>query len=50
MDWFQKIITISESKRGFVLITDQIMSEIPEINEFKIGILHLFIKHIIILI
>jgi len=45
MDWFQKIITISESKRGFVLITDQIMSEIPEINEFKIGILHLFIKH-----
>jgi len=45
MDWFQKSITISESKRGFLLITDQIMSQIPEINEFKVGILHLFIKH-----
>jgi len=45
MDWFQKTITISETRRGFVLITDQIMSEILEISEFKIGILHLFIKH-----
>jgi len=45
MDWFQKTITISETRRGFVLITDQIMSEILEISEFKLGILHLFIKH-----
>jgi secondary thiamine-phosphate synthase enzyme len=45
MDWFQKTITISESKRGFLLITDQIISQILEISEFKVGILHLFIKH-----
>ena len=45
MDWFQKKIIIPQTQRGFLLITDQILSEIPEINEFKIGMLHLFIKH-----
>ena len=45
MDWFQKIITIEGKNRGFHLITNQILDQIPEIYEFKIGMLHLFLKH-----
>jgi secondary thiamine-phosphate synthase enzyme len=45
MDWFQKTIIISPQKRGFLLITDEIINQILEISEFKVGILHLFIKH-----
>ena len=45
MDWFQKTIIIPESRRGFLLITNQIISQIPEISKFDIGMIHLFIKH-----
>ncbi|MFL2988303.1 YjbQ family protein [bacterium] len=45
MDWFQKIITISDSKRGFLLITNHIKDQLLEVSNFKIGMLHLFIKH-----
>jgi secondary thiamine-phosphate synthase enzyme len=45
MDWFQKTIIIPESRRGFWLITNQIISQIPEISKFDIGMIHLFIKH-----
>ncbi len=45
MDWFQKKIIISQSERGFLLVTDEIINQIPEISNFKVGILHLFIKH-----
>jgi len=45
MDWFQKTIVLDGENRGFHLITNQILDQIPEISEFKIGILHLFLKH-----
>ena len=45
MDWFQKTIMLEGKSRGFHLITNQILDQIPEITEFKIGIVHLFIKH-----
>mgnify|MGYP001288330072 CR=1 FL=1 len=45
MDWFQKKIIISQSERGFLLVTDEITNQIPEISNFKLGTLHLFIKH-----
>ena len=45
MDWFQKKIIISQSQRGFLLITDDIIKQVPEISEFKIGNLYLFLKH-----
>ena len=45
MDWFQKTIMISGKNRGFHLITNQILDQTPEISEFKIGMLHLFLKH-----
>ena len=45
MGWFQKTIIIKGKNRGFHLITNQILDQIPEITKFKIGIVHLFIKH-----
>ena len=45
MDWFQKTIMVEGKNRGFHLITNQILDQTPEISEFKIGMLHLFLKH-----
>ena len=45
MIWFQREIVLSERKRGFSLITDEIINQIPEISKYKMGRLDLFIKH-----
>ena len=45
MGWFQKTIMVEGRNRGFHLITNQILDQTPEISEFKIGMLHLFLKH-----
>ena len=41
----QKEINLSPFKRGFHLITNQILKAIPEINEIEVGQLQVFIKH-----
>jgi secondary thiamine-phosphate synthase enzyme len=41
----QKVITIKQKKRGFTLITDEILLNIPEIRNISAGILNLFIQH-----
>jgi secondary thiamine-phosphate synthase enzyme len=43
--WFQKEFNLKERKRGFHLITDEILENIPEIKDIGTGILHVFIKH-----
>ena len=43
--WIEKNIVIINKGRGFHLITDEIEKKVPEINDFRIGILNLFIKH-----
>ncbi|MBQ0733955.1 secondary thiamine-phosphate synthase enzyme YjbQ [Aquimarina celericrescens] len=45
MKFFQKEIQLKPYPRGFYLITEQIISEIPEIKKIKIGQLQIFIKH-----
>ena len=45
MGWDQKEITLSSNKRGFSLITQEVVNQIPEIENYQIGLLHLFIKH-----
>ncbi|MGA9293778.1 MAG: secondary thiamine-phosphate synthase enzyme YjbQ [Ignavibacteriaceae bacterium] len=45
MQLYQKEITISEKKRGFHLITREILNEIPEIKNISKGIMHIFIQH-----
>ncbi|MBT3217186.1 MAG: YjbQ family protein [Candidatus Marinimicrobia bacterium] len=43
--WVQKKITLSSHSRGFHVITNEILGELPELANFKIGILHVFIQH-----
>jgi secondary thiamine-phosphate synthase enzyme len=42
---FQKQLLLPSKSRGSYLITDTIVKELPEIKDYKIGILHLFIQH-----
>jgi secondary thiamine-phosphate synthase enzyme len=41
----QKEISLNPYPRGFHLVTGEIISQFPELNDIKAGILHVFIKH-----
>jgi len=41
----QKEIQLKPFSRGFHLITREIIEQLPEINNFKIGMVHLLLKH-----
>jgi secondary thiamine-phosphate synthase enzyme len=43
--WFQKEIRLPAVKRGFHLITDLLIAQLPELEDLNIGIAHIFIKH-----
>ena len=43
--WIQKKINLTPRTRGFHIITENILENIPELNDFKAGIFQLFIKH-----
>ncbi|MEO8763623.1 MAG: secondary thiamine-phosphate synthase enzyme YjbQ [Ginsengibacter sp.] len=45
MKVYQHRIQLKERKRGFHLITGEIISSIPQIIDFKIGMCHVFIQH-----
>jgi secondary thiamine-phosphate synthase enzyme len=43
--WIQKEITIEKKQKGFHLITDQLINQLPEINKIYIGLFNVFILH-----
>jgi secondary thiamine-phosphate synthase enzyme len=43
--WHQKEIRLPAVKRGFHLITDLVESQLPELEDIKVGLAHIFIKH-----
>jgi len=43
--WIQKEINLKPRVRGFHIITKNILKRIPELKNFKVGILQLFIRH-----
>ncbi|WP_194768778.1 secondary thiamine-phosphate synthase enzyme YjbQ [Tamlana sp. I1] len=45
MKVFQKEIKLKSHKRGFHLITDEVLHAIPEIESIHVGQLQVFIKH-----
>lgn len=45
MNFIQKEISIKEKSRGFHLITEKIISALPEMENISAGILNIFIKH-----
>lgn len=43
--WIQKQITLKPRNRGFHLITNEIMEQLPELHQLDVGILNIFIQH-----
>lgn len=45
MEWIQRHLRLSPRRRGFHLITSEVEAAIPEIERFRVGILHVFLQH-----
>ncbi len=45
MKCFQKEIQLRRRSRGFHLITEELLAQIPELKQIQVGQLHVFIKH-----
>ncbi|HWP00811.1 MAG TPA: secondary thiamine-phosphate synthase enzyme YjbQ [Methylococcus sp.] len=43
--WLQKTIVLKARPRGFHLITEELLSHLPELARFRQGIAHFFIQH-----
>lgn len=43
--WIQKNFSLAAKKRGFHLITEEVVRELPELHQLECGLLHLFIQH-----
>lgn len=43
--WVQKELRLKPRARGFHLITDEIMQQLPELTSIRIGLLNVLIKH-----
>ena len=45
MEWMQRRVTLDPKPRGFHLVTDEILSDVPELEDVQVGMLHVFIQH-----
>jgi len=45
MAWIQKQIRLPALSRGFHLVTREVLSELPELSQIEVGIMHVFIMH-----
>jgi secondary thiamine-phosphate synthase enzyme len=43
--WLQKKIIIGAKTRGFHLVTSEVLRQIPELRNFKVGLGHFFLQH-----
>jgi len=43
--WHQQIIQLKEKRRGFHLISDEVLAALPMISQIKVGQLHLLLQH-----
>lgn len=43
--WLQKDIQLRARPRGFHLITQDVLAELPELRQVSVGLLHVFIQH-----
>lgn len=43
--WFQQQITLSPKSRGFHIITQEILDELPRLSQIQTGLAHIFIQH-----
>lgn len=45
MAWSQRHFTLEPKSRGSYLITDKVLQAVPEIKDYKVGLLNLFVQH-----
>ncbi len=43
--WIQKRITLGAKRRGFHLVTQELLEQLPEVRDFRVGLAHFFICH-----
>lgn len=43
--WVQKEITLQARKRGFHLVTNEVLGQLVDLKQFEIGLAHFFIQH-----
>lgn len=43
--WLQKELNLPAQRRGFHLITDNVLQALPELKQMNIGLLNILIKH-----
>lgn len=43
--WLQKALRLKPRSRGFHLVTDEILQQLPELSDIQIGLAHFFIQH-----
>lgn len=43
--WQQIMITLRPRPRGFHLITDELLAQLPELHQYRAGLLHLWLRH-----
>jgi secondary thiamine-phosphate synthase enzyme len=43
--WIQKVIRLEPRPRGFHLITEELLRELPELRNLKVGMMNVFIMH-----
>ncbi len=43
--WKQKQISLKPKSRGFHLITDEIITALPELKQYKVGLVHILLQH-----
>jgi secondary thiamine-phosphate synthase enzyme len=45
MPWIQRIIKLKPRSRGFHVISDEVLAQLPELRHIEVGLLHLFLQH-----
>ncbi|MBD8624542.1 secondary thiamine-phosphate synthase enzyme YjbQ [Pseudomonas sp. CFBP 13727] len=43
--WQQTLITLRARPRGFHLVTDELLAQLPRLRECRVGLLHLWLQH-----
>ncbi|WP_213994723.1 secondary thiamine-phosphate synthase enzyme YjbQ [Arsukibacterium sp.] len=43
--WLQRELSLKAKNRGFHLITEELLRQLPELSKLSVGICHIFIKH-----
>jgi secondary thiamine-phosphate synthase enzyme len=43
--WVQREVRLAPRRRGFHLVTDEVVGAVPELGRIDVGIAHVFIRH-----